>query len=89
MIAEDTLKGLINRKTKPREQSFWNKEQVEKILEPTTEPFRSAFHVMSETGLRVGELIHRTWENVDFNLTCAFAKPGIGHRKLATRAMCP
>ena len=67
MIAEDPLAGLRLRKPKPTRQPCWTPAEVDRILIQATGPARSCFEILRETGMRVGELIHLTWDDVDFD----------------------
>ena len=67
MITEDPLTGLRLRKPKPTRQPCWTPAEVDRILIQATGPARSCFEMLRETGLRVGELIHLTWDDVDFD----------------------
>jgi site-specific recombinase XerD len=78
MIHSDPLKGLRIKKPKPARQPCWTVAEVEKILQNSPEPERSRFMVLADTGMRVGELRHLTWHDVDFehNLLHIRAKEG-------------
>ncbi len=66
MIAEDPLKGLRLRKPRPTRQPCWTPAEMAKIIMQATGVARSCFEILRETGLRVGELVHLTWSDVDF-----------------------
>lgn len=66
MIADDPLKGLRLRKPKPTRQPCWTPALLVDIIDIAAGPARSCFEILRETGFRVGELIHLTWDDVDF-----------------------
>ncbi|QDT66316.1 Tyrosine recombinase XerC [Calycomorphotria hydatis] len=66
LISYDPLDGikLIGPPSKP--QPFWSKEQVDEILKQASQVHRPVFQFLWETGLRIGELRHLTWQDIDF-----------------------
>jgi site-specific recombinase XerD len=67
LITDDPLKGLRLKKPKPSPQPCWTQAEVEKILMASCEPERSRFLVLADSGMRVGELRHLTWDDLDFD----------------------
>ncbi|MCE5328049.1 MAG: tyrosine-type recombinase/integrase [Planctomycetaceae bacterium] len=65
LILEDPLSDLQVRKPKRTDQPCWSQAQMVAIAQAATEPARSCFTILRETGMRVGELCHLTWEDVD------------------------
>jgi site-specific recombinase XerD len=65
MVSFDPLAQLKLKKPKLRPQPCWTRDQCERILAASREPYRSMLIVLSETGMRVGELKHLTWADVD------------------------
>ncbi|MEX0702933.1 MAG: site-specific integrase [Planctomycetales bacterium] len=66
MIGTDPLAGIKLKEPKPRPQPCWSPEEVAQILATAKEPQRSAFVILAETGMRIGELQWLTWGDVDF-----------------------
>lgn len=66
MLAANPLKGLRIRKRKRKPQPWWKSEEVEQILSAATEPHVWEFTILADTGFRINELRHLTWEDVDF-----------------------
>lgn len=66
LINRDPLRGLKLKKPKPGSQPCWSIQEVEQILQAACEPRRSQFAVLADTGMRVGELQHLTWPDIDF-----------------------
>ncbi|MCC6126750.1 MAG: tyrosine-type recombinase/integrase [Pirellulales bacterium] len=66
MIAKDPLQGIKLKKPPKRPQPWWTWEEVQTILAAAREPQRAMLTVLAETGMRIGEEKHLTWEDVDF-----------------------
>lgn len=65
LLDRDPLRGLRIAKPKPRRQPFWTPAQMDAILAAAPEPQCSYLCLLRETGLRIGELVHLTWPDVD------------------------
>jgi integrase len=65
MIAQDPLRGLRLRKVKSRPQPFWEHHQVEQILGDADGGYKTILQVLAYTGMRVGEAMWLTWDDVD------------------------
>jgi integrase len=78
LAARDPLRGLRLKKPRPAPQPCWTPAEVEKILAASRESDRAKFLVLALTGLRVGELRHLTWDDIDWqrNLLRVREKPG-------------
>ena len=59
------FKRLKLTKPKPRPQPVFTAVDVEAILAEAREPWRSIFTVLAYTGLRIAELTHLAWGDVD------------------------
>jgi integrase len=66
LITTDPLTGLRLRKPKPTPQPCWTTEEVDRILQEAGSAHALAFALLADTGFRVGELKHLTWDDVDF-----------------------
>jgi site-specific recombinase XerD len=78
LLPSDPLKGLRLKKPKHTPQPCWTPAQVERILQASREPERSRFVVLADTGMRVGELRHLTWDDVDFDHNVLHIRPKDG-----------
>ncbi len=65
LVAIDPLAGLRLREPKPTPQPCWTQDEVERILGASSQPYQPALTILADTGLRVGELKHLTWDDVD------------------------
>lgn len=65
MIKTDPLAGLKLKEPKPNPQPCWSPDEVDRILAASSEPQRWAFAILADTGMRIGELQHLTWDDVD------------------------
>ena len=66
MIHANPVKGLRISKRKRRPQPCWSTEEVERILARAGEPHVWEYTILADTGFRIGELRHLTWDDVDF-----------------------
>ena len=97
MITTDPLQGITFEKVKPKPQPWWKWEQVEQILQASAghSYYHSALVMLARTGMRVGELEHLTWEDVDlensvFHIRAKEMAPGKWWKpKRAMRRWCP
>ena len=64
-LSTDPLKGLKITGPKPTPQPCWLPDEVERILAASPEPQRWVFIVLADTGMRISEFAHLTWEDVD------------------------
>lgn len=80
LIKDDPLKGVSLKKPKPTQQPCWTLAEVETILSASRVSERPKFTVLADTGMRVGELIHLTWEDVDFARNVLHIRPKEGWR---------
>ena len=67
MILQDPLKGIRIREPKPTPQPCWSPAEVEEILAAADGPYHAALVLVADTGMRVGELCHLTWDDVDLD----------------------
>ena len=66
-LTEDPLVGYKIKKPKLTPQPCWSPPEVELILSRSKrQPHHDVYVVLADTGMRVGELINLTWEDVDF-----------------------
>ena len=75
MIGTDPLKGLRLSKPKPTPQPCWQRTELQRIIDGATEPYRSVFIGLAETGMRIGELKHLAWEDVDLESGVVHIRP--------------
>ena len=66
MVAKNPLAGLKLKKPPRTPQPFWTSGQVRDILAAAKPPYRELYQLLAETGLRIGEAIWLTWDDVDF-----------------------
>lgn len=78
LITSDPLAGLKVKEPKPTPQPCWSRDEMDQILAASPEPQRWVFAILADTGMRIGELEHLTWNDVDFerNLLHVRPKPG-------------
>ena len=65
MLAKDPLQGCKLAKPKPTPQPCWTMDQVETILSACKDAYRPVFTLLAETGMRINELAHLGWDDVD------------------------
>jgi site-specific recombinase XerD len=66
MLASNSLKGLKLKRPKLRPQPCWSRKEMDRIVAAAKEPQRSMLTLLAETGMRIGELKHLTWDDLDF-----------------------
>jgi integrase len=67
LLVVDSLAGYKIPKPKSGPQPCWSPEEVERIIETCRRrPHQDIYAVLADTGLRIGELIHLTWADIDF-----------------------
>jgi integrase len=75
MLRTDPLKGLRLKNPKPTRQPCWTRLEVEKILAAAAGYQRAALVLLAETGARVGEIKHLTWEDIDLERALIHIRP--------------
>jgi integrase len=78
LVANDPLAGLRLREPKPTPQPCWTQDEVERILAAASQPCQPALTILADTGLRVGELKHLTWDDVDYVNNVLHVRPKDG-----------
>ena len=64
MLAASPVAGTKLVKPKPGPRDYWRQEQLDAIVEAARGPYKAAFVLMSETGMRVGEVVHLTHDDL-------------------------
>ena len=67
MVQKDPLKGMKLRNPKPTRQPCWTREECDRILAACDVQRRPPLALLAETGMRIGELKHLTWQDIDFD----------------------
>lgn len=80
LLTADPLQGLKLKKPKPTQQPCWTPAEIERILAASREPERSVFLTLADTGMRIGELQHLTWEDIDLGRNVLHIRPKDGWR---------
>ncbi len=66
LLTEDPLAGYKIPKAKSSPQPCWSPEEMEQIIKACDRrPHQDIYAVLADTGMRIGELIHLTWEDID------------------------
>lgn len=65
-VTHDPFNGLRLPKLNREEQPFFTLEEMNKIIAAASEPWKSFYWILSETGIRIGELRALAWEDIDF-----------------------
>ena len=66
LISRNPLAGYPIKKPKPNPQPCWTREEGEQIVANAPFPYRIAFLVLLDTGMRSAELTHLQWADMDF-----------------------
>lgn len=64
MLAASPVAGTKLVKPKPGPRDYWRQEQLDAIVEVARGPYKAAFVLMAETGMRIGEVIHLTHDDL-------------------------
>ena len=64
MLTTSPVAGTKLVKPKPAPRDYWRQEQLDAIVDAARGPYKAAYLLMAETGMRVGEVIHLTWEDL-------------------------
>ncbi len=78
LLTSDPLAGLKLREPKPAPQPCWTQDEVNQILATANPAHRAAFTILADTGLRIGELQHLTWDDVDYTNNVLHVRPKEG-----------
>jgi integrase len=78
LITRDPLKGLKLKKPKPTPQPCWSPTEVETIISTANDTHRPALTMLADTGMRVGEIKHLTWADIDFENGITHVRPKEG-----------
>ena len=67
LIRTDPLPGIKIKKAKTKPQPYWVQDELERILQAATrQPHHDVYRLLAGNGMRIGEVEHLTWEDVDF-----------------------
>jgi site-specific recombinase XerD len=64
MLAASPVSGTKLVKPKPGPRDYWRQEQLDAIVEAARAPYKAAYLLMAETGMRVGEVVHLTHDDL-------------------------
>ncbi len=64
MLTASPVAGTKLVKPKPTPRDYWRQAQLDAIVDAAKGPYKAAYLLMSETGMRVGEVIHLTWDDL-------------------------
>jgi site-specific recombinase XerD len=64
MLTTSPVAGTKLVKPKPAPRDYWRQDQLDAIVDATGGPYKAAYLLMSETGMRIGEVIHLTQDDL-------------------------
>jgi len=64
MLTASPVAGTKLVKPKPTPRDYWRQDHLDAIVDAATGPYKAAYLLMAETGMRVGEVIHLTWDDL-------------------------
>ena len=64
MLAVSPVSGTKLVKPKPGPRDYWRQQQLDAIVEAARGPYKAAFVLMAETGMRIGEVVHLTQDDL-------------------------
>jgi site-specific recombinase XerD len=80
LITDDPLRGVKIREPKPTPQPCWTAAEVELILAAAPATYHDALVILADTGMRVAELSHLTWDDVDYSANVLHVRPKMDWR---------
>ena len=76
LILSNPMKGLKLKRPKPNPQPFWTADEVRRILAAAADDrYSPLYELLAQTGLRIGEAAHLTWEDIDFEQQALLVRP--------------
>ena len=67
MLAASPVAGTKLVKPKPGPREYWRQEQLDAIVDAAKGPYKAAYLLMAETGMRIGEVVHLTHDDLTLN----------------------
>lgn len=68
LVLSDPLAGCAIKKVKTKPQPYWLQDELARILKAAIrQPHRDVYATLSWTGMRIGELQHLMWPDLDFD----------------------
>ena len=64
MLAVSPVSGTKLVKPKPTPRDYWRQDKLDAIVDTAKGPYKAAYLLMAETGMRVGEVIHLTHDDL-------------------------
>lgn len=64
MLTASPVAGTKLVKPKPTPRDYWRQDKLDAIVDAAKGPYKAAYLLMSETGMRVGEVIHLTHDDL-------------------------
>ena len=64
MLNASPVAGTKLVKPKPTPREYWRQDKLDAIVDTAKGPYKAAYLLMSETGMRVGEVIHLTHDDL-------------------------
>jgi integrase len=80
LIASDPLAGLTIKRPPMTPQPCWSQSEVDQILTLAEPLYRAPLTILARTGMRVGELMWLTWDDIDFDRKVILIRPKVGWR---------
>ena len=64
MLTASPVAGTKLVKPKPTPRDYWRQDKLDAIVDAARGPYKAAYLLMSETGMRVGEVVHLTHDDL-------------------------
>jgi integrase len=74
-LATNPMSGEKFKKPKSKEQPFWTEDEILRILKNSSGIAKTCFYVLAITGMRIGELCHMEWADIDFEKNIIRIRP--------------
>jgi len=78
MIPKNPLRNLKMKMPKRTPQPCWRHDEVERIIGAAKPPYQAIYRLLADTGMRIGEAVWLTWNDIDLDAGLIYIRPKPG-----------